>query len=379
MRKAAEVLRRRKGELMETWGKAVKREVKGAEFANDLVLLNHLPDLLEDLSELFLKFDDFDTIEEKENWRKLLQNSIGHGRHRSSSFGYTIDQIIREYIIFHKVITDALLEEEAYNPEVSQLLKYAIENSILFAAKEFNHSLEEMRQKLIRIIVHDLRNPISAAYLAVDIAEYGLGEEQYEKIRELTRSSLVRALELIESLLEIISIEAGEGMLVNFSKVDIMNFIKPLHYEASELYPSEVKLEVKGSAKGSEGVFDGAMVRRALENFLNNALKYGDRDLPITILVEILEGDINISVHNWGEPIPEKKKKVIFNFLSTSGGRGYGQLRSWGIGLALAKAVVDAHRGKLSLESDKENGTTFSMTLPKFRNKPGRTKVSLNI
>lgn len=377
MKKAAEVIERRKGEIMRLWAEDVRQMMEGANLASDLVLMDHLPHLFDDLIDLMRTYDSFKYVREKENFERLFENSIGHGRHRSASYGYTIDQVIREYISLHRVLTEILISEDAYNTEVSQLLKYAIENVILYAAAAFNSSLNEMRQKLIRILAHDLRNPISAAYLAVDVLDENLEKERLERVRAMAKSSLKRALELVEGLLETISIEAGEGMTVDFSEADLMPFIESLHFEASEIYSNEIKLEVKGERE-IKGVFDGSMIRRVLENFVNNALKYGSSNTPVLIAVENTKDHVSIKVHNKGNPIPEEKKKMIFRFLNTSGRQRPGELRSWGIGLALVKAVVQAHGGELEVNSSQEEGTSFGIRLEKYKNQPGIIKAALN-
>lgn len=376
MKKAAEIIDRRKGEIMKVWAKDVRQMMEGANLASDLVLMDHLPNLLEDIVEIMEANDSFNYVQ-KNDFQQLFKNSVGHGRHRSASYGYTIEQVIKEYISLHKVLTEVLISEDAYDTEVSQLLKYTIENIILFSASAFNQSISEMRQKLIRILAHDLRNPISAAYLAVDVLDGDMGKERLERIREMTKSSLRRALDLVESLLETISIEAGEGMTVNFSEDNLMKYIESLHYEASEIYSNEIKLEVKGDRE-IKGIFDGSMIRRVLENFLNNALKYGSRNSPILIAVENSEDFVSIKVHNKGNPIPEEKKKMIFQFLNTSGQKRNGELRSWGIGLALVKAVVQAHGGELEVDSNEDEGTSFGIKLEKYKNEPGQIKVALN-
>ena len=376
MEKAASALKCHRGEIMKRWAQEVKKKVKGADLSKELVLLNHLPDLLDDIIKVLESSMSLDQIMEEDDSNDLFKMSIEHGRHRSASYGYTIDQIIYEYIVFHRIITDFLIANDIYSNEISDRVKYSIETSMMFSSAAFSSSLTEMRQKLLRILAHDLRNPISTALLGVGMMERGDKKEHFEKIKGLAKSSLKRALDLIEGLLDTVSIEAGEGMTIVFSEVDLMEYIQSLHFEASEIYTNEIKLDLEGDEE-IKGVFDGAMIRRVLENFLSNAIKYGERNTPIHIKVKNSDEFVSISVHNFGNPIPEEKKEGIFHFLETSGSLN-GGVKSWGIGLALVKAVVEAHHGRLYVESSKKEGTAFEIVLNKWRNKPGRLKAALS-
>lgn len=147
-----------------------------------------------------------------------------------------------------------------------------------------------------------------------------------------------------------------------------MEYINSVYHEASEIYPNRIILDCE-----EEEIHD-----TLLENIINNAIKYGSRDSPVTLKVTDTEKFVNISVHNTGNPIPVKKQKEIFNYLSTTNDSRSKNLRSWGMGLALVKKVAEAHGGQLELVSNEEEGTTFSISLHKFGNKPGKIRTTLN-
>ena len=88
----------------------------------------------------------------------------------------------------------------------------------------------------------------------------------------------------------------------------------------------------------------------------SNAVKYGKRNSPITIDVKDDSDSVFISIHNEGNPIPEDKQTEIFNFLNSTNGKGPRELRSWGMGLSLVKAVARAHKGHLELRASKKTG-----------------------
>jgi signal transduction histidine kinase len=377
MEKAVKVLRTHKDVILEIWLNKVQKEVEAASKNNKLALRDHLPHLLDDILNIMQRYKDFDVLRQETTYREIFENSIEHGRHRATSSGYTVEQILREYILFHHAITDLLIEEEAYNDEVGVVLKFSIENAMLYSGGAFSESLQEMRQKLLAIVAHDIRNPISAAYLAVDFLKYDEGKERFEKLRKLAHSSLKRSMELVEGLLDSITVEAGEGITLDFTEANLAENIRSLHAEAAEIYSNDIVLEC--DKQEINGIFDPTMIRRVLENFISNAVKYGNRDTPVTVTVMDSEEHLEIGVHNYGEEIPQEKQEEIFQFLKTTqGSTGNSDLKSRGMGLSLVKAVARAHGGDVKLESSREKGTTFSITVHKFSHKPGKVKAPIN-
>ena len=248
---------------------------------------------------------------------------------------------------------------------------------MLYSGIAFNESIQEVRQKFIALLAHDMRNPISAALFAMKMMKYEEGEKRFELVRGMAVNSLTRSVELIEDLLDSITLEAGEGMIFNFSRQNLVECLNAVYHEAAESYSNKIILACeKGIIKG---VFDGTMVRRVLENFVSNAIKYGSKNTPVTLSCIDGKEMVELSVHNFGNPIPPERQERIFHFMNTSNGSNPRGLTSRGIGLSLVKAVAEAHGGELKLSSNKEEGTTFSITLNKRYHKPGKLKLALRI
>lgn len=376
MKKAADFLEEKKEEILEAWIGKIKQEVEATRQNNELALRDHVPQLIEDIVKIIRQCYEQDVLEEEAVYKIIFENSIEHGRHRATSTGYTVDQILREYIFFHRILTNTLVKENLYDSDVGLVINYSIETAMLYSGSAFSESIQEMRQKLIGILAHDMRNPIAAAHLAIDIMKYDDGKERFEKVRKMALSSLKRSIDLVEGLLDSITVEAGEGITLEFSEINIVQSIQSIHCEASEIYSNEILLDCE--TKEITGVLDGTMIRRVLENFLSNAVKYGARGKPITIQVNDGEPYLEIKVHNHGNPIPDERKDDIFRFMKTQGNSGPKELKSWGMGLTLVKAVAEAHGGELNLESSEEKGTSFCIILNKYLNKPGKMRAPIN-
>lgn len=376
MRLASEIIRKNSPEIMKEWEVRVKEKIPAALSSSHLALRNQLPNVLEDIAEIMNRYDGFSDVEKDEKYEEILKNSLDHGRHRATSSNYTVKQILQEYLIFHRILTEVLMQNEVYTKEVGIILKYTLETAMLTSASSFSESLQEMREKLIGTLAHDIRNPISAAYFALDIIRPEDSIERVENLKKMGLRSLKKSLDLVEALLDAISVKAGEGITLNFEEINIVEEINWVANEASEIYTNEIIFETNN--KNITGIFDGTAIRRVVENLVTNAVKYGDRNSPVRIILEDSDDEVIIQVHNHGEAISETNQIDIFKFLNRGKEPQNSGLESWGMGLTLVKSVAKAHGGKVDLESSNENGTTFSIYLKKHINKVGKVRTELN-
>ncbi|MDT0678102.1 sensor histidine kinase [Autumnicola musiva] len=372
---AANYIRDNKHILIDSWEKAVNGEISASENTQSLVLRNLLPTLLHDVASIMGRFTDREDFLKNEKCEEIVEKSLDHGRHRAASSQYTVKQIIDEYIILNRILVETLIPQKLFNTDISIIITFCLETSMSHSISSFNDSLQEMREKLVGTLAHDVRNPISAAYFALDVMKLQREEEQFENTRKMAQESLRKSLDLLEGLLDAISVEAGEGIALNFRKSDIVEKVKAVQEEATEIYSNKIKIVCE--AEKLITVFDPTAVGRVLENLLTNAVKYGGLDQAITIYVDYNEENVILKVHNHGNPISPKNQKIIFDFLNHSEEQP-GKLKSWGMGLTFVKMAAKAHGGHVELSSDHENGTTFFVFLSRHSNKPGKVRSKLN-
>jgi signal transduction histidine kinase len=110
--------------------------------------------------------------------------------------------------------------------------------------------------------------------------------------------------------------------------------------------------------------FDQDHTRRILENLLNNAVKYGSDLTPINVTVKIVNNELCMSVHNWGNPIAETDFEKIFQPFGRTQEAADSGIKGWGLGLSLVRSIVKSHRGHLDVASSEGQGTTFSIRIP---------------
>lgn len=370
------VLRENKAQLISVWEQKIREEIPASRSSSDLVLRNQLPNLIDDLADIFERYEGLSEIKTQDEFEEIVKNSLEHGRHRAASSNYTVKQVLQEYIIFHRTITEFLLEENLYTTEVGIILKYSLETAMLTSASSFTDSLQEMRQKLVGTLAHDIRTPITAAHFALDILDPQIDETRFLKLKNMGLKSLQKALSLLENILDSISVRAGEGMSLTFQKTDIVKELRWVFNEANEVFSNRMVFE--SDKEEIYGIFDGTAIRRIMENLVTNAVKYGAGDKAIKIRVEDHENSVILSVHNYGNPIPKDEQENIFDFLKRTTKDQSTELESWGMGLTLVKSVAKAHGGDVELISNQEEGTTFYITLLKYANEPGKVRTELN-
>jgi signal transduction histidine kinase len=112
------------------------------------------------------------------------------------------------------------------------------------------------------------------------------------------------------------------------------------------------------------GFFDRDVLRRAIENLVTNAAKYGAEARPITITVRSSHGRALVMVHNHGAHIPTEAQETLFRaFQRNTSGKDAGK-RGWGIGLAQVRAAAESHGGSVGIDSVAGRGTTFTLDIP---------------
>lgn len=375
MKKTASVLRDHVTEIMERWQTEVTSQVQAAKETNLIALYDHLPNIIHDIADIMERYSDLEDIREHTKYKEILENSKEHGRHRATTSNYTVEQVIHEYIIFHRTISNLLKSHNGYNEEVSDLLKYVIETSILKSVGSFSSSIQEMQEKLIGTLAHDIRNPLSVTQLALEMLKEDEDKDSADKMINAAQRSLGKAINLIEGLMNGITIKAGEGMMFDFEERNILADIEWVYEEAKEIYVNEIIFNCDESS--ITGIFDSTAIRRLLENLIGNAVKYGFPKKPITVSVSEKNNSVEIVVHNHGNPISEEKQKHIFDFLAREKKGKNSAKNSWGMGLTLAQIVTKAHGGTIDLISTENKGTSFIITLLKNYNKIGKRRTKL--
>lgn len=364
-------------ELLAQWEKLAREQVPAARRTNALALRDHLPNVLDDIHEALLLLDEEKSSGRAAGSKAFTKHySVQHGRHRAASDGYTVDQVIHEYIILRRVLVDAIFDQNLWNQQAAEAINSVLERGTLHAVAEFVKSMEEVQHRLLGTLAHDIRTPLSVARTALELLKSGDdGFDASGEIKEMAVQAVDRALDMLSGLLDTIVAEAGDGIMLTFEEGDFAQEIRQACEEANRTYNRRV--ETNCPLDPILGVFDPAALRRIFENLVSNAIRYGSRKDPIKVQLREEGESVVLCVHNRGEPIPEEQRDAIFEFLSPEYRRPEEHGPRWGLGLAFVKLAAEGHKGSVRLESDRERGTSFFVEIPKFSRKPGRIRTRL--
>ncbi len=225
--------------------------------------------------------------------------------------------------------------------------------------------LEELRDSLVHMIVHDLRTPLTSIMGSLQVIQ----ESEYDadlthELVPMALSSSETLLELINMLLDINKMESGELQLdvapVDFAQVAqaAVDQVRGLATEQGQ----ELVLTVAPDCPVVQA--DGELVRRVVVNLLGNAIKFTQAGGRIELSAHGEDGGLVFSVSDNGPGIPEEDQARIFEKFGQAAAHKKRRKYSTGLGLAFCKMVAEAHGGRVWLESAVGRGSSFSVFLP---------------
>lgn len=225
--------------------------------------------------------------------------------------------------------------------------------------------LEQLRDDLTHMVVHDMRSPLTAVSVSLQLVQMTASDQLTEKEQQNLAYALEgtnKLAEMINSLLDVSRLEAGE-MPVNMENHDIRPIIDT-SLKALSTLTKEITLINNAPAEPVMVSCDGDLFSRVIGNLLSNAVKYTPKGGEIIIKIESKSDNIKVSVTDSGPGIPPDYHTRIFQKFGQVEGRVEGKKYSTGLGLAFCKLAVEAHGGSISVESEEGCGSTFTFTLP---------------
>ncbi|MGE0872612.1 MAG: PAS domain S-box protein [Kofleriaceae bacterium] len=238
----------------------------------------------------------------------------------------------------------------------------AIENAWLY--RDAQQAIAA-RQDVLATVAHDLRNPLSLVMLGTDRLRQrlrGSGDERQlvESLHRIERAAK-RMERLIQDLLDMSSIEAG-----NFAIERRLESVEDIVQESIEAHAAsaaerQIRLTGPDHTKVTPIWCDRVRVLQVLSNLLVNAIKFTEPGGEIAIRLEAQHDRVRISVVDSGPGISQEELPHLFDRYWKA---RFADRHSVGLGLAIAKAIVEAHGGEIGVDSKLGSGSTFSFTLP---------------
>ena len=364
LEKLAALIRRERDGLLAAWRQQV-RALPSAQHLDTLTLDDHVPQLIIEMAAA-LQAGSEETIPEA-----LSDGSPpAHGMQRVKD-GYDIEEMVAEYNILRGCIHD-LAEANGLTLQgkpfhiLNRVLDGAIGQAVQTFAAQRALEVRQRRDEHLAFVAHDLRTPLNAISLATSVLERTLpsqstGTEYAQMFRTLRRN--VQHLDklvgkVIEENTKLLS---DSGMKLERREFDLWPLVEYLVHDLEPVaHPAQTRL-INKVPDDMVIYADAGLLRRVFQNLIANAIRYTPGGEVVIGARQVgAEGAVECWVSDNGAGIAPERLERVFDKSETDPGKEDGS----GLGLAIVKTFVEAHEGKVSVESREGQGSTFRFTLP---------------
>ncbi|MDR3595734.1 ATP-binding protein [Clostridium sp.] len=233
-----------------------------------------------------------------------------------------------------------------------------------WAVRPIKKSWEQQRQ-FVADASHELKTPLTVILANTDIILSHKEDTINDQIKWINyiKTECERMTTLVNDLLFLAKTDANKNEVI-FSKVNfsdiIWNCVLPFEsvaFEEEKKIDNEIPPDIFING-------DSNRLKQLIFILIDNAIKYSNEKGTITILLEKKQDKVHLSVNNTGEPLPKEKITHLFErFYRVDESRAR-KKDGYGLGLAIAKTIVDSHNGKILVKSSESEGTTFTVSFP---------------
>lgn len=249
------------------------------------------------------------------------------------------------------------------------LFSYRADNFFkLRAIEEKNLEIETaslIKTEILGVVAHDLRNPLSIIKSAASLMELedGVNEEVYNYIR-MINSSCDKANAIINDLIETAQNDFHNEL--ELIDTNINEFLSSIVDEWAKNKTEQVGIRYCDASHVIRTCIQREKMQRVMDNLISNALKFSGEENHIDIKLSDSADAVFITVEDFGIGIPEQYLPHIFERFSKARRNGLRGETSTGLGLSIVRQIVKKHHGDIKVESAEQNGTIFTITLPKI-------------
>jgi signal transduction histidine kinase len=244
----------------------------------------------------------------------------------------------------------------------------ANKNQLLMEQRDALLRLQRQKEELTEIVVHDLKNPLAA--IAANAAFLNMAGEMNEDTRECAGAIARAADNMLRMVHDILDVSRAEeaGLNLKLEQIDLSELAgRAAGLMARRAEERRVSLALENTASGLSLRADPDLMRRVIENLLDNAIRYTPSGGQVALTLADLGQALSLSVADGGPGIPEHERARIFEkYAQLERKDDKAQKRfGRGIGLSFVKMVVDAHGGQIRVLDNPPRGARFELIFPK--------------
>lgn len=241
----------------------------------------------------------------------------------------------------------------------------AIDEALAQSTAAYAEQVARSRDIFLAILGHDLRAPLQAVSMSTEllVRKVGLDEAALSYIARI-KGGTRHMSAMVRDLLEFVRSRLGTTLPIERKPMDLAAACREAIDEACAAQPDcHPHLLINGDTRGE---WDHGRINQLLQNLIGNALQHGSSNHEVSLTLSADEHSVTLLMHNFGEPIAEDSIGTIFDPLVRSSSEEVGQpSTSLGLGLFIVKEVVNSHQGSIKVCSNRDDGTTFTVVLPK--------------
>ncbi|MEK7643119.1 MAG: HAMP domain-containing sensor histidine kinase [Patescibacteria group bacterium] len=234
--------------------------------------------------------------------------------------------------------------------------------------QERQAEISRLKSEFITVAAHQLRTPLSImkwshhTILDGDVGKVPIKQRELIEKAEVANESMIR---LVHNLLDAARIEEGR-FGYKFDSMDVRAFLHELVDEKKIFAENKnTKLELKDSTSGPVEISgDKERLAMAVGNIIDNAVRYTPPNGTVSVSLEYDDAKLRITIHDNGAGIPQKDQEKLFTKFYRAQSTMHVETEGTGLGLFIAKNVVEGHNGSIWFESHEGQGTSFFISLP---------------
>ena len=292
-----------------------------------------------------------------------------HGKHRADS-GFDVMDMVSEFRALRASVIRLWIANsgELRVEDIEDLMRFneAIDQALAESTARHAQKIESSKEMFIAMLGHDLRTPLGAIIASAQAMESSKATpETMLKGASIILSSGRRMSSLVNDLLDFTRSRLGDGIPVECTDADLEAVCRQTVEELVTLHAGrDIRLDTAGSVRGK---WDASRISQALSNLISNAVQHGGPGGTINVTLRGEADEAVLSVQNSGSIIESDQLNKIFDPLHQGDDEREPGGHNLGLGLYITERIVAAHGGRIAVESTEENGTTFTVRLPKRR------------
>jgi len=246
----------------------------------------------------------------------------------------------------------------------------ALDQALIGSLRAYTQKVNRYRDQFLAILGHDLRTPLGAIVMSAEVINRAEDiDHRYSQAATRILNSATRMKGMVEDLLDLTRVQLGSVFLITPGPADLETVCRRVLDEIEASHPDRV---LRFAADGDlRGEWDAERLAQMVSNLVVNAVQHGDETAPIDVSARGQDEGVTFAVHNQGEAIPKEELGNVFEPMvrgETAATRKAPE--GLGLGLFIVREVATAHGGNVSVSSSREQGTTFTVRLPR-RPPPG--------